>query len=71
MRPIAVVGWVVIVGALFTWQGIGLSCGSEWPVLSDFLRAFTRPTLGRFVLFGVWLWLGWHVFVRDWQLFAR
>ena len=67
MRAIAVTGWLVIVGALLLWQGIGLVRGPEWPTMSDFFRAFMRRPPGRFVLFGVWLWLGWHLFVRGWR----
>ncbi|HLB62697.1 MAG TPA: DUF6186 family protein [Actinomycetota bacterium] len=68
MRQVAVIGWLLIVGALFVWQGIGLARGPEWPVLSDFFRAFMRPLPGRFVLFGAWLWLGWHLFLRQSRL---
>jgi hypothetical protein len=66
MRPIAVAGWLVIVAALLVWQGVGLVRGPEWPTLTDFFRAFMKPSFGRFVMFGLWLWLGWHLFVRDW-----
>lgn len=68
MRPIALVGWLVIVAALLVWQGIGLLLGEEWPTLTDFFRASMRPLVGRIVLFGLWLWLGWHLFVRDWTI---
>jgi len=68
MRQVAVVGWLLIVCLMFVWQGVGLARGPEWPVMSDFLRAFMRPAIGRFFLFGAWLWIGWHLFVRDWQL---
>jgi Family of unknown function (DUF6186) len=68
VRLIAIVGWLLIVGVLLIWQGIGLVRGDEWPTLTDFFRAFMRPALGRVVLFGLWLWLGWHLFVRDWSL---
>lgn len=71
MRATAVVGWVVIIGALLTWQGLALVNGPEWPTLSDMFRAFMRPTLGRYALLGLWLWLGWHLFVRGWQFFLR
>jgi hypothetical protein len=30
-----------------------------------------RPWLGRVVLFGLWLWLGWHLFIRGWRFFLR
>ena len=71
MRAIAVVGWLGIVGALLVWQGIGLVRGPEWPTLSDFFRSFMTVPLGRFLLFGLWLWLGWHLFIRGWSFFLR
>ena len=71
MRAIAVVSWLGIVGALLVWQGIGLVRGPEWPTLSDFFRSFMTVPLGRFVLFGLWLWLGWHLFIRGWSFFLR
>lgn len=71
MRAVAVVGWVVIIGVLLAWQGVGLVRGPEWPTLSDMFRAFMRPALGRFVLFGLWLWLGWHLFVLHWRDWLR
>ena len=71
MRPIAVGGWLAIVGALFVWQGLGLVRGPEWPTLSDFFRAFMRLPPGRLLLFGLWLWLGWHLFIRGWSFFLR
>jgi Family of unknown function (DUF6186) len=71
MRAIAVVGWLGIVAALLVWQGIGLVHGPEWPTLSDFFRSFMTVPLGRFILFGLWLWLGWHLFIRGWAFFLR
>jgi hypothetical protein len=68
---VAVVGWIVIFGALFAWQGIGLARGPEWPTMSDMLRSFMRPVAGRSLLFGVWLWIGWHLFVRGWEPILR
>jgi len=71
MRAVAIVGWAVIFGALFAWQGFGLLWGPRWPTMSDMLRAFMGPALDRYLLFGLWLWLGWHVFIRGWQFFLR
>jgi hypothetical protein len=71
MRAIAVVGWLGIVGALLVWQGIGLVRGPERPTQSDFFRTFMTVPLGRFLLFGLWLWLGWHLFIRGWSFFLR
>jgi hypothetical protein len=71
MRAVAVGGWLGIVAALLVWQGIGLVHGPEWPTLSDFFRSFMAVALGRFILFGLWLWLGWHLFIRGWSFFLR
>lgn len=70
VRPIAVVGWLVIVAALLVWQGVGLVRDAGWPTLTDYFRAFMQPAFGRIVLSGLWLWLGWHLFVRDWTFFG-
>ena len=71
MRVVAITGWLVIVGVLLLWQGLALANAPEWPTLSSILRAFMRPVAGRFLLFGLWLWLGWHVFIRGWRFFLR
>ncbi len=71
MHVVAIVGWIVIFALLFTWQGIGLARGPAWPTLSDIFRAFMGPLVGRWLLFGLWLWLGWHVFIRGWEFFMR
>lgn len=64
MRAFAIGGWILILSVLFAWQGVGLVKGPEWPTMSDMLRGFLRTWPGRWALFGVWLWLGWHLFAR-------
>ncbi len=71
MRAIAVVGWIVIVGALLAWQGLALANTPEWPTLSEIFRTFMRPVAGRVMVFALWLWLGWHLFIRGWRFFLR
>jgi hypothetical protein len=61
----------VLFGAVLVWEGLGLTIGEPWPTLSHMLRTVTRPLAGRLVLFGVWLWIGWHLFVRGWTFFLR
>lgn len=73
-RPsmIGLVGWAVLFAAVLAWEGIGLvKQGDAWPTFSDMLRKVTHPVAGRWVLFGLWLWLGWHLFVRGWRFFLR
>lgn len=71
MRWMSAVGWIVVFGAMFAWQGLALAWGPPWLTMSDLLRSFMRPPLGRWLLFGLWLWLGWHLFIRGWTFFMR
>jgi hypothetical protein len=69
---IGLVGWAVIVALALAWQGIGLiRVGDDFPSLSGILRVVTDNLVGRWLLFGFWLWIGWHLFVRQWQEFFR
>ncbi|GIU97406.1 MAG: hypothetical protein KatS3mg013_1209 [Actinomycetota bacterium] len=70
MRTIAIVGWVVILGAALAWQSVGLA-RDDWPTMSDLLRVPLRSTVGRSALVGLWLWIGWHLFVRTWGSIAE
>jgi Family of unknown function (DUF6186) len=66
------IGWAVVMGILLAYQGLCLvRPNDEWPAFSDLLRAVMRYPTGRWVLFGVWLWSGWHFFVRGWRFFLR
>jgi hypothetical protein len=69
---IGVVGWGVIFAVILLWEGAALVTSIDnWPSLSDILRIATRPVLGRWALFALWLWVGWHLFVRGWRPFLR
>lgn len=68
------VAWAVIFGALFAWEGIAIARGgaaSGFPTLSDTARAVMRHPVGRWALFALWLWLGWHTFIRGWHFLLR
>ena len=66
------IGWAVIIAALLSWEGLGLATDAGgWPTLSHLVKSFTRPLAGRWILFAIWLWLGWHLFVRGWTFFLR
>lgn len=72
LRVIGLIGWGVIIGALLVWEGLGLVYDhGRWPTLSDMLRTVTATVPGRWILFALWLWAGWHMFVRGWQFFLR
>ena len=42
-----------------------------WPTMSEIFRSAMRQLLGRSIVFAVWLWIGWHLFVRGWSFFLR
>ncbi len=71
MHVVAITGWIVIVAVLLIWQGLALVYSQEWPTLSSIFRSLMRPAAGRFILFALWLWLGWHLFIRGWEFFLR
>jgi uncharacterized protein DUF6186/uncharacterized protein DUF6256 len=68
---IGIIGWAVIFGAFLVWEGLGLAIGQQWPTMSHMLRMLSRPVPGRLVLFGIWLWLGWHLLIQGWHFFLR
>jgi hypothetical protein len=69
-RWMGYVVWAILLGALFAWEGIGLR-GEGFPTLSDAGRAVMRSPVGRWALFALWLWFGWHLFVRGWHFLLR
>ena len=64
--------WAFLFGALFAWEGIGLVRSDDaFPTLSDAMGAVMRYPVGRWALFALWLWFGWHTFVRGWHFLLR
>jgi Family of unknown function (DUF6186) len=63
--------WVVLFGALFAWEGLALSHISGVPTLSDAFRVIMRYPFARWALFALWLWFGWHIFIRGWHFLLR
>lgn len=69
---VGLVGWGVVLGIVLAYQGLCLvRAGDGWPAFSDLIRVVTRNAFGRWALFGLWLWFGWHLFVRGWRFFLR
>ena len=65
-RPLMGVAiWTGLFAAFLAYQGFCLAAASSrWPPITEILRqAISRP-VGRGLLFALWLWLGWHLFVR-------
>jgi hypothetical protein len=70
-RLIGSAGWAVILTAFVAWEALGLIVGHGWPTLSNITREVTRWRVGRWLILGAWLWLGWHLFIRGWRFFLR
>ena len=69
---IGVIGWAAILTLVLLWEGAALITRTpDWPTLSDIMRIISRPLLGRWALFALWMWAGWHLFVRGWMFFLQ
>ena len=72
LHALGLAGWVVVLGLGLAWEGFGLVFAREhWPSVSDLLRVMSRPVAGRWLLLALWIWLGWHLFVRGWHPLLR
>jgi Family of unknown function (DUF6186) len=57
--------WAAIIAVFLGYQGFCLlSDDDRWPPITEIFGDVIRYSPGRWVLFGLWLWLGWHLFVR-------
>jgi hypothetical protein len=66
------VAWAVLFAAIMVVEALGLTLrGHQWPTLSDIFRVAMRPEWSRWLLFALWLWVGWHFFIRGWTFFLR
>jgi hypothetical protein len=64
--------WAVLIGAVFAWEGLALShISGSVPTLSAAFRAIMKYPVGRWALFALWLWAGWHLFIRGWHFLLR
>ena len=68
---IGYLAWAVLFGAVFAWEGLALAGVSGVPSFSDVVRVIMRYAAGRWALFALWLWAGWHLFIRRWLFLLR
>jgi hypothetical protein len=68
---IGYLAWAVLFGAVFAWEGLALARVTGVPSLSDVVRVIMRYPVGRWALFALWLWIGWHSFIRRWLFLPR
>ena len=63
-RVITVIGFAVVILALFVLEYLGRRKNSSIPTLGELLGYAMRPRAGRLLILLGWLWLGWHFFSR-------
>jgi hypothetical protein len=68
---IGYLAWTVLLGVLFAWEGLARAGVTSVPSLNGVFGVITRYPPGRWALFALWLWAGWHFFVRGWHFLLR
>ena len=63
-RIITILGFAVVIAALFVLEFIGQRPASRVPTLGEWLGYLMRARSGRAAILLGWLWLGWHYFAR-------
>ena len=66
---LSLTGWSIVFAAFVLWELGGIVF--RYPRLRDMFGFVTRWPTGRYLLFGLWLWVGWHFFIRGWHFFLR
>jgi hypothetical protein len=58
-----VIGWALLALAVVGWSVLGLTgvLGTPHPTLSTLVTEATGGTVGRLVLLGLWLVVGWTI----------
>lgn len=65
MTTILVSVWIGLAVGVAALQVVALSTDHRLPTFGDAAAFAMRWPLGRFLLLGGWVWLGWHTFVRS------
>jgi hypothetical protein len=62
-------GWLAIGIAFAVWEVGGYLF--DYPRVGNVLSFFTHVRTARLVIYGFWMWLGWHFFIRGWVFFLQ
>ncbi len=62
-RAVTLLGYAVLVVAALGYEVVGLAL-RRTATLGQTLTRVMQVRAARFIVLGVWLWTGWHVFVR-------
>jgi hypothetical protein len=63
-RIITIVGFAMVIGAMFGLEYAGRRPNSRIPTVGQWLGYLMKPRIGRFIVLVGWWWLGWHYFAR-------
>jgi hypothetical protein len=63
-RSLTLLVWVLLATAVVVLEARALARPDRFASLGDAVDLALRTRLGRAIVLGGWLWLGWHVFVR-------
>jgi len=68
MTPTITIAGYCLIGAVIAGYEAASRAWRRTPTLGDAVALVTRSRVGRWIVLGGWLWLGWHLFVRgDWR----
>jgi hypothetical protein len=63
-HAVTVAGWIVLACAIVTACGLSIGPRRRVPTFAMVMRSLARFSVARVVLLLVWIWVGWHFFVR-------
>ena len=63
-RAITIVGFAIVIAAMFALEFRARRPGSRIPTLGQWLGYLMRWRTGRVLVLLGWWWLGWHYFAR-------
>jgi hypothetical protein len=62
---VGTIGWLIIVAAIGAWELFAhLARNPRYPNFGRILRPFLETQLGRVAMYGLWVFIGVHFFVR-------
>lgn len=65
-RNVTLAGYAALAAVMVVYQLVGI-ISRRTPTMGQALQPVKRSNAGRLILLVVWLWAGWHLFVRaDW-----
>jgi hypothetical protein len=68
MTPTITIAGYCLIGTAVAVYEVASRAWRRTPTLAEAVGLATRSRVGRWVVLGGWLWLGWHLFARgDWH----